>query len=564
MADSFSGMSRYFWIAPLLCSAGWMISAAPVPPQSAPATASAPASALSDAMGLYRKGSFDLALAKYNEVLKSDPHSGEAYAGIIRCYLKQEKLREADDVLHKALQSNPANPDLKVAEGELLFRQGEIPEAGKLFDEVITTPPDPAQPQTPPNPHAYLGAARVAAANAMHAREHILIARAHSLDPSDPEIRQLWVQTLSSAESIEPLEDYLSHPGNDDDATRRRLRARLDFIKAARSEKEGRCRPVADFAATKTQLRSISLSNGSWQGNGLDVEVNGKPSLLLLDTGASGILVTPKLASEAGLKPVSQVSMGGIGDRPDTMAKIAYAESVQIGEMKFQNCPLYIVEHMPPGTDGIIGTDVFASFLIELDFPTSTLRLSELPTRPGDTPVKAGLSSGDNAGTESEAKASDSTSTRQPASRYQDRYIAPEMHSFVQTFRIGHFLLIPTTLGEHSQKLFLLDTGAFDNTISTTAGEEVSKIHRAPRIEVRGMNGNVKKVYVAERVTLDFGHLRQTVPNMVAIDMAPTSRQIGTEISGTLGMVMLRMLKIRLDYRDALADFQYTQPPPRR
>jgi tetratricopeptide (TPR) repeat protein len=558
-------MSRYVWIVPLLFSAVWMTSAARFPQQAVPANAPPdPAPMLADALSLYRKGSWDQALARYNDVLKSDAHSGEAYAGIIRCYLKQDKVREADDALQKGLQSNPANPDLKVAEGELLFRQGEIPEAGKLFDEVIVTPPDPAQPKAPPNARAYLGAARVASANAMYSREHILIARAHALDASDPEIRRLWTQTLSSDESIEPLEEYLARPSNDDEATRRRLRARLDFLKAARFEKEGRCRPVSDVTATSTTLRSISLSNGSWQGNGLDVVVNGKQSLLLLDTGASGILITSKLASLAGLKPVSQISMGGIGDRPDTTAQIAYAESVQIGDMKFQNCPLYIVEGLPPGTDGIIGTDVFANFLIELDFPSSTLRLSELPTRPGDTPVKAGLSGGDNAGAESETKPSESTPQSHPASRYLDRYIAPEMRSYVQAFRVGHFLLIPTTIGEHAQKLFLLDTGSFDNTISTAAGQEVSKIHRAPRIEVRGMKGSVKKVYVAERVTLDFGHLRQTVPNMVAIDMAPTSRQVGTEVSGTLGIVMLRMLKIRLDYRDALADFQYVQKPPRR
>jgi hypothetical protein len=51
---------------------------------------------------------------------------------------------------------------------------------------------------------------------------------------------------------------------------------------------------------------------------------------------------------------------------------------------------------------------------------------------------------------------------------------------------------------------------------------------------------------------------------MVAIDMTGTSRAAGTEISGTLGMMMLRLLKVRLDYRDALADFQYAQKPPRR
>jgi len=562
-------MFRYLWIASLSFVAmsfgtAWMISAAHPMQQPAPASTPDSARVLADALNLYRKGSFDQALAKYNDILKTDSYSGEAYAGIIRCYLKQDKVREADDVLQKALQSNPASTDLKVAEGELLFRQGEIPEAGKLFDEVIATPPDPLHPNTPLNARAYLGASRVAAASAMYAREHILLTRAHTLDGSDPDIRKIWIDSLSPDDRIQPLEEYLTHPNTDDEATRSRLRARLDFLKGARSAQVSRCHPVSQVAATKTVLLSISLGNGSWQGSGLSVDINGKPSRLLLDTGASGVLISSQLANLAGLKPGSEVPMGGIGDKPDTTAHIAYADSVKIGEMEFHNCPLYIVDRMPTAVDGIIGTDVFANFLIELDFPTSTLQLRQLPPRPGETPSRAALSSGGDAGTEPETNPSDSKAPTSPASRYQDRDIAPEMHSYVQLFRLGHNLLIPTTIDGRTQKLFLLDTGSFDNTISTAAAQEVTKIHRAPRIEVKGMNGSVKKVYVADSVTLDFGHLRQTVPNMVAIDLTGTSRATGTEISGTLGMVMLRLLKVRLDYRDALADFQYVQKPPRR
>ena len=178
--------------------------------------------------------------------------------------------------------------------------------------------------------------------------------------------------------------------------------------------------------------------------------------------------------------------------------------------------------------------------------------------------MKAGLSAGEDDIAESETKSTEPAAQTHPGSRYQDRYFAPEMHSYVHSFRVGHNLLIPTTIDGHAQKLFLLDTGSFDNTIGTAAAQEVTKIHRAPRIEVKGLNGKVKKVYVADSVTLDFGHLRQTVPNMVAIDMSATSRTVGTEISGTLGMVMLRLLKVRLDYRDALADFEYVQKPARR
>ena len=40
-----------------------------------------PAALLVEARSLYRRGSFDQAVAKFNEVLKADPGSGESYVG---------------------------------------------------------------------------------------------------------------------------------------------------------------------------------------------------------------------------------------------------------------------------------------------------------------------------------------------------------------------------------------------------------------------------------------------------------------------------------------------------
>ena len=519
---------------------------------------------LLDAKALYRKGSFDQSLARYNDVLKADPHSGDAYAGIVRCYLKQDKVHEADDAVRKGLLADPAHPDLKVAEGELLFRQGEIPEAGALFNEVITTPPSPAEPNVPPNARAYLGAALVARSTAMYAREHVLITRAHAIDPSDEDIQKEWMLTLPTADRIKLLEAYLGRNTNDDAETRRTLKERLDFLKASQFAQSGRCRMVSDVTSTETNLIPLQSRSGNVQGTGLQVTINGQDSRLLLDTGASGILITSKLASLAGLKPVSDIRMTGVGDKPDIQGHVTYANSVRIGKLEFQNCQVHVVDRLQTTDDGIIGADVFSQFLIEMDFPRSTLRLNPLPPRPGETPAKASLKTSDEEPVEDSSGASGATSqSKALTANYFDRYIAPEMHSYVQTFRIGHMLLVPTKINEGSEKLFLLDSGSFDNTLALGTAQEITKVHRAPRIDVKGINGDVKKVYVADRVVLDFGHLRQTVPDIVAIDMSRVSRQAGTEVSGTLGMVMLRLLKVRLDYRDALADFQYAPQPAR-
>ena len=442
-----------------------------------------PPAILAEAEGLYRKGSFDSAITRYNDLLKAEPASGDAYAGIIRCYLKQDKVQEADETLRKALQIAPSHPEVKVAQGELLFRQGEIPEAKELFSDVMASPPDPKQPNSKPSARAYLGAARVAAASAMYARENVLLKRARALDASDSDIQKLWIDMQSMADRIQSLTEYLAQPSSDDEDTRRRLREHLELLKASQSNRQGHCQPASDYTGTKTTLASISSGGlGGASAGGLDVWINGKQSRLLLDTGASGITISNQLASQAGLKQVSAGQITGIGDKGEVPAQLAYANSVEIADMEFHNCPLYVMEWAPRDTDGVIGADVFSQFLVELDFPNSTLTLSRLPPRPGQTVSKASLKLGqDNPATETgEKRSSDSgaNSETRTAARYEDRYIAPEMHSYVQIFRFGHMLLVPTTVNEKASKLFLLDTGAFDNTITPGVAREVTKVHR--------------------------------------------------------------------------------------
>src|SRR5208282_3078988 len=110
-----------------------------------------PAVAFKEAEEYFRRGSFDQAIAKYNDTLKSDPQSMAAYTGIVRCYLKQDKVRDAAQTLEKGLHAQPTDPGLKVAQGELLFRQGKIHESEEILVQLINRGKAPAR--------AYLGLA---------------------------------------------------------------------------------------------------------------------------------------------------------------------------------------------------------------------------------------------------------------------------------------------------------------------------------------------------------------------------------------------------------------------
>jgi hypothetical protein len=117
--------------------------------------------------------------------------------------------------------------------------------------------------------------------------------------------------------------------------------------------------------------------------------------------------------------------------------------------------------------------------------------------------------------------------------------------------------LVSTWLNDLPPKLFLIDTGAFANTISPSAAREVTGVSSDADTTVKGLSGKVDQVFRADQFTIQFGHLRQKNRDTVAFDTKNISDSIGTEVSGLLGFTTLALLEIKIDYRDGLVDFIY-------
>ena len=241
------------------------------------------------------------------------------------------------------------------------------------------------------------------------------------------------------------------------------------------------------------------------------------------------------------------------------------ADHIRVGELEFEDCVVQVAEKMPtPDEDGLIGADVFSSYLIDIDMPGQKLRLSPLPKRPDEAVARTALSSQDesrasvkNGDNKETSPSGQPTSGSQPSRLPRDRYIAPEMASWLQIFRFGHELLIPTRVNDSKPMLFLIDTGAFDNILSTTAAQRVSNLLADTRgVNVRGLSGSVDKVYRA-KAKVQFGHFANSDLYMLTLDMSKVSRITGTEVSGVLGFAMLSAMHLKIDYRDGLVDFTY-------
>jgi tetratricopeptide (TPR) repeat protein len=529
----------------------------PSAPTSVSTNSTAPAltlgSLLTEAQALYRQGNLDGALAKYQQLLQQWPKSPDAYAGVIRVYLQQKKVDEAARAANEALAlSDTAR--IRTARAEVLFRQGKIEEAEKEWAGVINSGHQ--------EPRAYLGLARVRRAIAMYKSAQDFIQKAHELDPTDPDIEERWVSTLPRFERIKYLEDALSGENKWDAEQRADIARYLDYLKERAKKKYDPCRLVSSVAHTETPLVRLLQDPKHLRGYGLTVELNGHKSSLLLDTGATGIVVRRAIAERAGVSSLSATKIWGIGERGSKDAYVGMADSIKIGALEFHNCPIEVMEsHSVAGEDGLIGSDVFQDFLVDIDFPDEKLKLNELPRPPGVPEQNLALKNEEDddqsEGSNTSPDPNAANANAAPSVGPQDRYLAPEMQAYTRFFRFGHDLLIPTKIGDVPPKLFLLDTGASTNYISPAAARDVTKVGADPNTTVRGISGSVRNVYSANKAVFEFGHLRQENQEIIAIDTTALSNADGTEVSGFLGFTTLRFLDVKIDYRDGLIDFSY-------
>jgi tetratricopeptide (TPR) repeat protein len=505
---------------------------------------------------LYRAGKFAQAQMSYELVLKNDSKLVPAQVGLVRSMLRQQKIDEAFNAVTNALALEPNSAALLATKGEVQFRLAEMADAEQAYLA--------AKKLDSKEVRAYVGLAQLYRSYSLYRRAYDQLRIAHQLAPDDIEVQRAWLRTLARKERLEAMEAYLRGPHPDDEEQTKWMAEYLDYLRATADKPLHACRLVSKVEKTETKLDSMYADAQRMRGIGLSVRLNDRSARLLFDTGAGGIIVNRKIAEKAGLTRISALHYGGLGDKGLQSGYTAVADHVRIGELEFQDCVVAVSDKNSVGDeDGLIGADVLGAYLIDVDFPAMRLKLSPLPKRPEDAVAPKSLNSEGEEQSNAEQKEenaigqSSPSDSKTPLHLQRDRYVAPEMVKWTKVFRFGHNILVPTSVNNSKPLLFGLDTGAFSNILSERAGRQLSKVSSNDRMRVRGLNGEVNKVYSSEKATLRFGNLQQSNLEIVTLDLSNLSRHTGTEISGFLGYSMLRVLDVKLDYRDGLVDFEY-------
>ena len=520
----------------------------------------------------FLSGDYAKAETLYRDELKQHPHQRESQAGLIHALLRQQKLDEAFQLAGAAVTAEPNTAELLTLRGEVEYRRGLPWDATRSAND--STMLDPC------NPRNFLLVARIATLNSQYATAQKSILLAHQLDPGDPEIKRAYINTLPRTERMQQLEEYLAKPQGLSADQIQRLKAYLEHLHKLDTESHKPCRLVSTATSTEIPFVHLMYDANHIRAFGLNVRLNNRSARLEIDTGAGGLVVSRSIAQHGGLKPVSQTQLAGIGDEGDKAGYTAYADSIRIGNLEFENCLVEVLDsrHGLDDVDGVIGMDVFSRFLVTLDYPMQKLVLGPLPPRPGAT-----TGNPEDLDTEDEEPAESKEQPQTPGNRDTsgtvdhspdrpmansapetntargpyDRYVAPGMQDYTSVYRIGHDLILPASINGKDLKLFILDTGAWSTTISPDAAREVTKVHRDWDADIRGVSGKVANVYTASSVTFRFAHLSQKANDLTSFDTSAVSKDLGLEISGFIGANTLHLLTMHIDYRDGLVKFDY-------
>jgi len=498
-------------------------------------------------------GDFDHAADLYHEQLQQNPNDSAATVGLVRVLLKQQKVKEANDLVQKALVADPKSVPLLTAQAEVQYRDGKPWLAAVTADSALKLDLCNAQ--------LHLLQARLYRINSYYASSAREIALAHSLEPDDPAIRLRWLETLPLAKRITELEAYLASPTGSDPDEIKRLHFYLDHLKKQEDQPHKACHLVSNNSSTSIPFAALLRDATHIRAWGLDVKLNDRNARLQIDTGASGLVISRSVAEHAGLERFSQNEVGGVGDKGRQSGYTAFVDSIKIGSLEFHDCIVQVFDQRNVvDNDGLIGMDVFSRFLVTLDFPMRKLLLDPLPPRPNEAaPPKPTLETAATPGeqTETESAAASVSAEKTVPVGPRDRYIAPDMKDWTRVYRVGHSLIVPASLNNSSPRLFILDTGSFTTTITPEVAREVTKVHSDDRTIVKGLSGNVDKVYQADEITFKFANLSQQVRGVVAFDTPGISKSIGMDISGLIGFTALGQTTMKIDYRDGLVNFSY-------
>jgi tetratricopeptide (TPR) repeat protein len=500
---------RIIWVRSLsLFSVACLLSATSVFAQGA-SCHEAPAHEATPAEAAYQKGKYEVAESLYQQALVGKPDDPDLNSALVHTLLHESRVEDAWTRASKVAGDAPHSAGALTALAEVQLRKGQPWLAAQTLDSAASADPCYAR--------VHLIRSRIFRIDSMYASERAELDAAYKIDPNDPDIRRAWQHTVNPANDIVRIEESLATMPNLEPDVREKASASAKGMMSLLSENSQTCQSAPITAPVTLPLLASYENVKLITSYKIGVEFPKGKAKLGIDTAASGLYISRTLADSLGLQHAEGAPAGTV-----------QAETLHIGPLEFRNCMVGVSDTpFAGGADGFIGTDVFAPYLVNLNFPQAKLELAPLPHRP------------------------DEEKSPLPG----DRYSGPGLQSFTPVYHKNQYLLIPVMIDKKDRRLFVLDTGIRLSTMTAEVAHAVSGTRMNFTNSMPTVSGAKVQIY---RDSFDFQFANLSLDHrdhILEFDPSTIEQNAGMEVAGMLGFDILQSLAIHLDYRDGLVAF---------
>jgi predicted aspartyl protease len=429
--------------------------------------------------------------------------------------LVRHDLARAEALAKSCDSSGPRSAPFKVLLGQIALRRARVEAAERDFRDAIAVSPEYAG--------GWFGLGHVSECTFNRKTARDCFRKAHELAPTAAAAVFHWALTLEGAEQGRALESYLGLARAGDARGIEQARGLLAVRRALGDRKPFGL--VSAYARTEIRLEPV-LRNRELRAYRVAVSINGgEPVRLLLDTGAGGIVLNAGLAERFQVKRLAPATVSGLGDTGDVRGYVGTAERIRVGGVEFRDAVVTVGEGPRIGGEqGLVGTDIFERFLVTLDLPNAVLRLEPFPGSSDDAPADRGFEADPDA---------------------------------ERIYRLGHSLLVPTSVSGADPAMFILDTGASQTLIARDFAAELARMRSAgDDVPLSGISGKINGIDAADDLKFKFGGFSVRCLDTLSVDLKRHSDDMGLEVAGFLGFPMLKLFSITIDYRNGMVKFE--------
>jgi len=472
-----------------------------------------------------KKGDYVGAEKIFRELLGKDARDTEARLGLSFALLKQRNLQGAYDNAARVIMLDPLSARAHALLGASILGAGEFRLSVEEFRTALSL-----------NDQEALAIAGLAMVDFYENRLQSALAglrKAVSIDGEEPDyvfnLGQAAARNEKYKEAADAYDRFLIIAPKTDVDRRERIAGLIEFLRYLGRQgslyvPSGEMRTSVSFEATDN--RPI-----------IEIRINGekKPLRFVLDTGSGMSVVSDQTAKRLGLKPVARGGLArAVGGGGKFEIVYGYLNSIEIGEVKVENVPIYIRHFFDTNipVDGYLGLSVISKFLTSLNYGTRQMSLVR----------------------QNQSDVVESWTQLRRGENYQSLLpVGPNDSTIEVSLRTTSSGFLSGEVGlEGFDKTvnFIIDTAASITVVSEKLSQEEQLLDllKPSKMRVYGAAGIAEDVKLLELPKLSLGLSKLDKVNAAVLDLEPVNETAGFTQSGILGGNFLKNFHVYFDF----------------